>query len=216
LRADNTAVLFVDHQEGLILGVHDQDQQVVRRNVFGLARTADLYGLPAVLTTSADDGPNGPIFAELPEQLPGAPFIHRRGEVDAFDDTRFAEAVEATGRKNLVIAGILTEVCLAFASLSAVSRGYTVHAVIDASGASSHYAATAAIERMAAAGITIQSTGAVVAELLADWRTPQGAGVGSILAEQAIPFYRSAIALKMPGAASAGEPVPEDAEVVGP
>lgn len=192
---EDSAILFVDHQVGLILGVHDHDQETLRRNVVALARAAKVYGLPVILTTSADNGPNGPILPELAAELPGARPIQRPGEIDAFDNPDFAGAVKATGRKNLIISGISTDVCVAFAALSAVAAGYNVQAVLDASGTWSRLAAEAAIIRMCDAGVTVTSTVAMTAELQRDWRKPGGEVLGGIFSEKAIPFYGSLIAM---------------------
>ncbi len=196
---EDSAILFVDHQVGLILGVHDQDQETLRRNVVALARAARVYGLPTILTTSADDGPNGPILPELTAELPDAQLIKRPGEIDAFDNPDFAKAVKATGRKNLIISGISTDVCVAFASLSAVAAGYHVQAVLDASGTWSRLAAEAAIIRMRDAGVTITGTVAMTAELQRDWRNPGGDALGRLFSETAIPFYGSLIAMTYRG-----------------
>ncbi|MBI1911198.1 MAG: isochorismatase family protein [Deltaproteobacteria bacterium] len=192
---EDSAILFVDHQVGLILGVHDHDHETLRRNVITLARAAKVYGLPAIVTSSADDGPNGPILPELVVELPDIQVIKRPGEIDAFDNPDFAAAVKATGRKNLIISGISTDVCVAFAALSAVAAGYNVQAVLDASGTWSHLAAEAAIIRMRDAGVTMTSSVAMTAELQRDWRNPGGEVLGSIYAEKAIPFYSSLIAM---------------------
>lgn len=192
---EDSAILFVDHQVGLILGVHDHEQETLRRNVVALARAAKAYGLPYILTTSADDGPNGPILPELAAELPDARLIKRPGEIDAFDNPEFAAAVKATGRKNLIISGISTDVCVAFAALSAVAAGYRVQAVLDASGTWSRLAAEAAIIRMGDAGVTMASTVAMAAELQRDWRNPGGEALGQLYAEKAIPFYASLIAM---------------------
>jgi len=192
---EDSAILFVDHQVGLILGVQDHSQQTLRRNVIALARAAKAYGLPAIITSSADDGPNGPVLPGLAQELPDAPVIRRAGEIDAFDSVEFAAAVKATGRKNLIISGISTDVCVAFAALSAVAAGYRVQAVIDASGTWSRLAAEAAIIRMVDAGVTTTSTVAIAAELQRDWRNPGGDALGRLFAEEAIPFYGSLIAM---------------------
>lgn len=192
---EDSAILFVDHQVGLILGVHDQDQETLRRNVVALARAAKVYGLPAILTTSADNGPNGPILPELAAELPEAKLIQRPGEIDAFDNPDFAAAVKATGRKNLIISGISTDVCVTFAALSAVAVGYNVQAILDASGTWSRLAAEASIIRMRDAGVTVNSAVAMMAELQRDWRKTGGEALGPIFADKAIPFYCSLIAM---------------------
>ncbi len=123
LTRERAALVLVDHQVGLLLGVHDQDQEQLRRNVIALAKLAATYQLPVVATTSADDGPNGALLPELAEQLPGVEVIRRPGEIDAFDNAAFAAAVKATGRDQLIVAGISTDVCVTFAALSAVASG---------------------------------------------------------------------------------------------
>lgn len=196
LDPQNTAVILVDHQSGLLLGVHDVDQEMVRRNAQALARAANTFNLPVILTSSAEEGPNGPLLPQITNELPGVEVIKRTGEIDAFDSAEFATAVESTGRKNLVIAGISTDVCVAFAALSAVDRGYQVHAVIDASGTWNDAARASSMQRMSAAGITLNSTVAVTAELQRDWKAPTAQGLAGLYAELAIPFYGSLFALR--------------------
>jgi nicotinamidase-related amidase len=86
------------------------------------------------LTTSFEDGPNGPLLSELKETFPDAPFIPRPGQINAWDNEDFVKAVKATGRTQLMIAGVVTEVCVAFPALSAIAEGYDVFVVTDASG----------------------------------------------------------------------------------
>lgn len=193
---ENTAVLLVDYQTGLLLGVHDMDQEMVRRNAVALARTSKLFNLPVIVTTSAEDGPNGSLLPQIKNELPDVEVIKRSGEIDAFDSEEFAAAVKATGRNNLVIAGISTDVCVAFAALSAIEHDYQVQAVIDASGTWSDAAQTAAIQRMSAAGISMNSTVAITAELQRDWKNPTGADLAGLYSDLAIPFYGSLISLR--------------------
>ncbi len=193
LSRDRAALVLVDHQVGLLLGVHDQDQENLRRNVIALAKMAAAYQLPVVVTTSADDGPNGALLPELAAELPNVTVIRRPGEIDAFDNAEFAAAVQATGRDQLIIAGISTDVCVAFAALSAVAAGYQVHAVLDASGTWSALASQAAAHRMGNAGVVLNGTVAVGAELQADWRRDGGQQLAEVYAGYAIPFYGSLI-----------------------
>ncbi|MFJ4769861.1 isochorismatase family protein [Streptomyces uncialis] len=195
LTPENTGILLVDHQSGLLLGVQDHDQNEVRRNAQALARTAKVFGLPIVATTSAPQGPNGPLLPELAAELPtGAPVIHRSGEVDAFDDPAFEAAVRAMDRPNLVIAGVITDVCLMFASLSALGHGYHVHSVTDASGTTNKLARETSLLRLQNAGATLNSTVGVISELLRDWKNPGGPGTADIFANLAMPFYGAVIA----------------------
>lgn len=210
LTPDNTGILLVDHQTGLILGVQDHDQNEVRRNAQALARAARVFDLPIVATTSAPKGPNGPFLPEVVAELPdGAPVIHRNGEVDAFDDPAFEEAVRAMNRPNLIVAGVITDVCLMFASLSAKARGYNVHAVLDASGTTNLLARETSLVRLQDAGVTVNSTVGVVSELLRDWKTPGGPGTAELFSQLAMPFYGAVVTSH----ASAGEAAVEAAQV---
>jgi nicotinamidase-related amidase len=193
LERERTAIVLVDHQVGLLLGVHDQDQEQLRRNVVALAKVAKAYDLPVILTTSAEQGPNGALLTELTHELPGVDVIRRPGEIDAFDNEEFAAAVKATGRDQLVIAGISTDVCVAFAALSGIDLGYQVHAILDASGTWNNLASQAAASRMQAAGITLNSTVGVSAEIQRDWRKPGGGDLAALYASHAIPFYGSLV-----------------------
>src|SRR5262249_53638907 len=134
LDKNNAAVLLVDHQAGLLSLVRDIEPDKFKNNVLALADLAAYFKLPTILTTSFEDGPNGPLVPELKEKFPNAPFIPRPGQINAWDNEDFVKAVKATGRKQLIIAGVVTEVCVAFPALSALEQGYEVFAVTDASG----------------------------------------------------------------------------------
>src|SRR6202049_5375415 len=152
LTTENAAVLFVDHQTGLANGVQTQTPADFINNVKALVTIAQIYELPSIITTSAHDGPNGPIMPVVEQGLPKATTVHRPGEVNAFDNSEFKAAVQKLGRKKLLIAGISTEVCVAFCSLSALAEGYAVYPVLDASGTWSKLVGEAAIMRMVQAG----------------------------------------------------------------
>ncbi|MEM1443945.1 MAG: hypothetical protein AAGF67_16475, partial [Verrucomicrobiota bacterium] len=101
LTPDNCAVLFVDHQAGLMNLVDNVEMDRYKADVMAKAKTAKLHGLPVVLTTSAEAGPNGPKLPEIVEMFPDAPLISRNGQINAWDDPNFRAAVEATGRKKV-------------------------------------------------------------------------------------------------------------------
>jgi nicotinamidase-related amidase len=189
---DNAAVLLVDHQTGLVNGIQDQSAPEFNAALNGLVQTAAAYDLPTVITSSAADGPNGPILPLITNRLPNAPLISRPGEINAFDNADFKSAVEKTGRKKLIIAGVSTDVCVTFAALSAVELGYDVHAVIDASGTWNKLVQETAVARMIQAGVTPTNWVAVAAELQADWRKPTGEALGQIMGEN-LPFYGNLI-----------------------
>ena len=202
LTPDNVALLLVDHQTGLANGVTDQSVPEFRAAVTALAKMGKLFNLPTVITTSAATGPNGPLLPELTQILPEAKVVHRPGEINAWDSAEFVEAVEKTGRKKLIVAGISTEVCVAFVALSAVRAGYDVHAVIDASGTWNKLVQEVAIARMVQAGVIPTTWVATAAELQGDWRKPTGQGLAAVMGEH-LPFYGSLIASHV---SSAGGP----------
>lgn len=188
LTPDDCLVVLVDHQTGLMNLVHDERPTDFKNVVVAVAKTAKLFRLPVVITTSAESGPNGPYLPEVLALLPDAPRIARQGQIDAFDDARVVEAVRKTGRKKIVLAGITTDVCVAFAALSALEMGYEVYVVVDASGSMNQATQDAAITRMSAAGATIGTWFALSCELLSDWRNPEGAGSAQMFVEH-LPSY---------------------------
>src|SRR5687768_14518900 len=128
LDRDNAAVLLVDHQAGLLSLVRDIDPDKFKNNVLALADAAKFFNLPTILTTSFESGPNGPLMPELKEMFPDAPYIARPGQINAWDNEDFVAAIEKTGRKQLILAGVVTDVCVAFPALSALAEGYQVFA----------------------------------------------------------------------------------------
>jgi nicotinamidase-related amidase len=185
------AVLLVDHQTGLLSLVRDIDPDKFKNNVLALADIAAYFKLPTILTTSFEDGPNGPLVPELKEQFPDAPYIARPGQINAWDNEDFVKAVKATGRKQLLIAGVVTEVCVAFPALSAIAEGFEVFVVTDASGTFNALTRDAAWQRMAAAGAQLMTWFAVASELHRDWRNDV-AGLGALFSAH-IPDYRNLI-----------------------
>ena len=99
-----------------------------------LLDTAKFFDLPVILTTSFENGPNGPLMQEFVDLFPNAPKIARPGQINAWDNEDFVKAIKKTGKKQLIIAGVVTDVCVAFPALSAIKAGYEVFVVTDASG----------------------------------------------------------------------------------
>lgn len=191
LDKNNAAVLLVDHQAGLLSLVRDIDPDRFKNNVLALADLASYFKLPTVLTTSFEDGPNGPLVPELKEILPDAPFIPRPGQINAWDNEEFVAAVKATGKKQLIIAGVVTEVCVAFPALSALEEGYDVFVVTDASGTFNELTRHSAWSRMEQAGAQLMTWFAVACELHRDWRNDVE-GLGTLFSNH-IPDYRNLI-----------------------
>lgn len=183
LNAENAALLLVDHQTGLAQCVRDMSPETWKNNAIAIAKVGKIFDLPTILTTSAEDGANGPLLPEIVAMYPDAPYIARGGEINAWDNTEFKKAVEATGRKKLIIAGVSTDVCVLFPSLSALAEGYDVYSVIDASGTWSEIAQTTTVSRLSQAGAKVTSWMSVSAELQKDWRNPTGQALGGLYAE---------------------------------
>ncbi|ATB33615.1 isochorismate family cysteine hydrolase YcaC [Melittangium boletus] len=191
LDINNAAVLLVDHQAGLLSLVRDFNPDQFKNNVLALADLADYFKLPTLLTTSFEDGPNGPLMPELKAKFPQAPFIARPGQINAWDNEDFVKAVKATGRKQLLIAGVVTEVCVAFLALSAIEAGFEVFIVTDASGTFNEVSRHTAWNRMSEAGAQLVTWFAAACELHRDWRRDVE-GLGSLLSNH-IPDYRNLI-----------------------
>ena len=189
LNREDAAVLLVDHQAGLLSLVRDIDPDKFKNNVLALADATRYFGLPTILTTSFEDGPNGPIVPELKETFPDAPFIARPGQINAWDNEDFVAAVKATGKKQLIIAGVVTEVCVAFPALSAIEEGYEVFVITDASGTFNQMTRDAAWERMSAAGAQLMTWFGASCELHRDWRNDIE-GLGALFSNH-IPDYRN-------------------------
>ena len=189
LSRDDAAVLLVDHQAGLISLVQDYSPGEFKNNVLALAAVAKFMNLPTILTTSFEDGPNGPLVPELKQMFPDAPFIPRPGQINAWDNDEFVTAIKETGRNQLIIAGVVTDVCVAFPALSAIEEGYDVFVVTDASGTFNEAVRHAAWLRMANAGAQMMNWFSVACELHRDWRNDIE-GLGNLLSNH-IPNYRN-------------------------
>ncbi|WP_252091966.1 hydrolase [Pseudomonas sp. MWU13-3659] len=172
---DNATMLLIDHQSGLFQTVKDMPMTELRANAITLAKIASLAKIPVITTASVPQGPNGPLIPEIHEAAPHAKYVARKGEINAWDNPEFVAAVKATGRKQLIIAGTITSVCMAFPSISAVAAGYQVFAVIDASGTYSKMAQEVTLARVVQAGVVPMDTAAVCSEVQRTWNRPDAA-----------------------------------------
>ncbi|HZW20768.1 isochorismate family cysteine hydrolase YcaC [Noviherbaspirillum sp.] len=189
LSKDDAALLLVDHQAGLISLVQDFSPGEFKNNVLAVAACGKYFKLPTILTTSFENGPNGPLVPELKEMFPKAPYIARPGNINAWDNEEFVKAVKETGRKQLIIAGVVTEVCVAFPALSAIEEGYDVFVITDASGTFNEVTRHSAWFRMQAAGVQLMNWFGMACELHRDWRNDIE-GLGALFSSH-IPNYRN-------------------------
>ncbi|NIB40834.1 hydrolase [Pseudomaricurvus alkylphenolicus] len=183
LTPDNAVLAMIDHQTGLLVGVRDLNPTLLKNNIKGLTKMAKTLDLPSVITASYPSGPNGPIMPEVSNNLPDAEIINRSGEINAWNSEEFRKAIKKTGRKKIIMAGIVTDVCLMFPAIAAAAEGYDVYAVIDASGTWNKTVQEAAMMRMTQAGVKVTTWGSVLAELMDDWRSPKAMELGAILGE---------------------------------
>jgi len=176
LTSQNAALVLVDHQVGLLTGVRDYSIGELKHNVVALAKAAKLLKLPIVVTTTARDNMWGPTFPELVEALPGIEIIDR-SSVNAYDDARVAHAIEATGRKKLIFAGVSLEVCAAFPAITAVGRGLDAYVAVDASGTFSQTKHQMGLLRMVQAGVIVSDYTTLMVEILKDNARPEAGAV---------------------------------------
>ncbi|MYT33460.1 MULTISPECIES: isochorismatase family protein [unclassified Streptomyces] len=163
------AVLLVDHQSGLLQIINHVNPRELRNNVATLAKAATLSDVPVIATASVPEGPNGPLLPEIFANAPKATYVRRQGQINAWDAEGFRHAVAQTGRRTLIIAGIMTSVCVVEPALSALAEGYDVYAVIDASGTYSDEAQRVSTDRMIQAGVKVVDVLGVAAEFQRTW-----------------------------------------------
>ena len=171
--APDCALLLIDYQNEMFEVIRSETHaDLVELHVRLLARTARAFGMPIVLSTvGVEYGLNGPTLPSILSELDGIKPIDR-SSMNAFEDQAFQQAVQATGRKRLIIGGLHTEICLTFATVQALKEGYDVLYVTDAVGGRSQTAHRTAIDRLAHAGAAPTTALAVVTELFRDWATP--------------------------------------------
>jgi nicotinamidase-related amidase len=176
LTSENAALVLVDHQVGLMSGVRDYSIAELKHNVIGLAKAAKALKLPIVATTTARDSMWGPTFPELVEALPGVQIMDR-SSVNVYDDPRVAAAIEATGRKKLIFAGLSLEVCAALPAMTAVSKGLNAYVAVDACGTFSETKRLVGLLRMLQAGVILSDYATLMVEILKDNGRPEAGAV---------------------------------------
>src|SRR5947207_3995582 len=187
---NDAVMLLIDHQSGLFQLVKDIDEPRLRANAAALAKVSRLANLPTFTTASVPDGPNGPLIPEIHANNPDAVYIPRTGQINAWDNPKWVEAIQKTGRKTLLIAGTLTSVCMAFPTLSALAAGYKVFNIIDASGNWSKMATEITLARVVQAGAMPIDTYAVLAEIMSTWNRADAMEFATVMVDHIVPHYR--------------------------
>lgn len=194
--ADNTALLLIDHQVGTMQLIKNIDRELAARQSVALAKMAKILDMPVVITSSQEERAQGPILPAIAEVLPEAyaARIKRPGVVNAWAYADFHKAVLATGRKNLIMAGVTTDVCLIFPAIDAAREGFSVQAVMDASGSPSVLSEEFSRQRMRDAGVVLTATNTLMAEIAQDWSTPAGQQLITLLFTDVFPALGVSIA----------------------
>jgi nicotinamidase-related amidase len=168
LKPQDCAVLLVDFQAGLGFGIESIGRQALLNNAIALAKTAVAFGVPVIASTSASRVYSGPLFPVLQAVLPGVKPIERRS-MNVWEDDAALGAVTATGKKRLIVAGLLTEACVSFPVLSALTEGFEVFVVADTCGGLSVAGHDLALRRLEAAGAQLTSWIQILLEFQRDW-----------------------------------------------
>ncbi|CAI9627320.1 isochorismatase hydrolase [Alternaria burnsii] len=186
---DDALLLILDLQVGLFQLARDWDPTLYKQNIMAHAELGKVFDIPVILSTSADQGPNGPLPKEMLEMYPDAPLIRRQGEVNAWDNADFKAAIRAANKTQIIVGGITTDVCTTFLALALRAEGYSVFANVEASGTYSELVRDTANSRMQAAGVQLVSLFSIVCDLMRDWRNTPGAKEVLPYLDKYLPVY---------------------------
>jgi nicotinamidase-related amidase len=182
LRPQDSVLVLIDHQPYQMANLNSHEPQMVINNTVGLAKAAKAFGVPTILTTVIA-ARGGMLFPQITEVFPGQEVIDRTF-INTWEDKKVVDVVKATGRKQLILAGLWTEVCVAMPAIQALGEGWDVTVVTDASGGVSIEAHEVAIQRMISAGANMMTWMAVAAEWQRDWaRAETGGGLAEVLTQ---------------------------------
>lgn len=174
LRPEDSVLVLIDHQPYQLTNLNSHHPHMAVNNATALAKVAKAFGVPTILTSViADRG--GRIFPQITDVFPDQEVIDRTF-INTWEDEKAVEAVKATGRTQLIIAGLWTEVCVAMPTIQALGEGWDVTVVTDASGGTSLEAHEVAIQRMIGAGANMMTWLAVASEWQRDWARTEHAG----------------------------------------
>jgi nicotinamidase-related amidase len=182
LRPEDSVVVLIDHQPYQFANLHSHEPTMIVNNVIALAKTAKVFNVPTILTTVLEER-GGYLIKGLQDVFPDQKPIDRTF-INTWQDKKVVDLVKQTGRKQLVLAALYTEICLAMPALQALAEGYDVFIVTDASGGVTAEAHDMAVRRMVAAGAVPITWMAVLGEWQRDWaRETTAAGVAGVVAE---------------------------------
>ncbi|KAB0677532.1 hydrolase [Aureimonas leprariae] len=184
LRPEDSVLVLIDHQPYQLTNLNSHDPHTAVNNATALAKSAKVFGVPTILTSViADRG--GRIFPQITDVFPGQDVIDRTF-INTWEDPKVVDAVKATGRKQLIIAGLWTEICVAMPAIQALGEGWDVTVITDASGGTSAEAHEVAIQRMIAAGANMMTWMALAAEWQRDWaRSETAAALNEVMLQHA-------------------------------
>ena len=165
---EDSAIAFIDFQPQMTFGVASIDRATLINNVTLLAKVAKEFKIPAVLSSVETESFSGYTWPQLLDIFPGQPVIERTS-MNSWDDAGFRAAIEATGRKNILMCGLWTEVCVTWPTIEMLGAGYNIYVVEDCCGATSPEAHEAALSRMVQAGAVRVTTIPALLEWQRDW-----------------------------------------------
>lgn len=168
LDPSNCVLMLIDFQSQMLFGAGSLDGVTLINNAVGLAKAAKIFNVPIIMTTIAEKGFSGPVFEQLQKVVTEKPYIDRT-TMNSWEDQRVVNAVAKTGRKKIILAGLWTEVCIAFPALSALEQNYEVYVVVDACAGTTCVSHDSAIQRIMQAGGTPITWIQFLCELQRDW-----------------------------------------------
>ncbi len=173
LDSSNSVLLLVDYQARMFYGIESHGRTEIKNNAIALAKGAQILGIPTVLTTIGAKG-NGVFLPEIVELFPGSTIIDRKiPSFDAFEDEDVLEAVNKTGKKQLVLSGLWTSMCMSLTSLHGLRAGFDLFGVMDTAGSESLDAHNIALQRMIQAGVVPCTWMQIVSEWMHSWANPK-------------------------------------------
>jgi nicotinamidase-related amidase len=173
LTSANSILLLVDYQPAMFRGVCSGNRTLIKNSAVAAAKAAGILGVPAVLTSIYPNG-NGEFIQEITDQFPGLEVIPRKiPGFDALEDETVATALEAAGRKKLVVSGLWTSMCFAFTALHGLRLGMDVYGLMDAAGDATNDAHKYGIKRMLQAGVIPITWETIASEWMHDWANPK-------------------------------------------